>query len=84
MVRYERKSGIVIQYRHRCNRHERESGIGYIGSRGGKHGGGLRGSHSGKKFSKTGHLWVTECKIFINGVFWALFRQNSDTKIRST
>ena len=72
MIRYERESG--IKYRKVDTKsHERESGIGYIGDRGGKHGGGLRGSHSGKKFSKTGHLWVTECKIFINGVFWALF-----------
>lgn len=34
--------------------HKRESGIGYIGSRGGKHGGGLRRSHSGKKILKNG------------------------------
>lgn len=49
------------------------TGIAVDGGGCGRHGGGLRGSHSGKKFSKTGHLWVTECKIFINGAFWALF-----------
>ena len=45
----------------------------------GRHGGGSEGSHRGKNFSKTWHLWVTRRKFFTDGAFWALFRQNSGT-----
>ena len=65
--RYVDRLGIDIE-KHRVD----------IDDRCGRHGGGSEGSHRGKNFSKTWYLWVTRRKIFIDGAFWALFRQNSD------